>query len=380
MELGEGAKSPSPSFRGGVDGPMADPVPLISCSRPEGRVAQHLRDEGIETDWLPLEVEWRPLPDRYVLGEGRVAERLTTPQFTRAIVTKTLFMTARDLQATVAAPLFVVEGEDFYQYGGMHPNAVRGALSALVVEYGGSVLRTTDPADSAGLIGLMARHAQFGAPEISVAAKRKAESPADEQRRVIEMLPGVGFTLARRLLQHFGTIERVFHAEPGQLAEVCGLSKKGAARICELFCREYCAVDFEADIEDVLAKKPELLFDAPLTLVDRQHFFTDKAGRRLIADLVFADDEDLVVHVVEIKRGALQREDERQLAAYLDAAAQSSVLSGYMRRGYGLHGVLAAPDSRIKQAHDERITIRLLDTDAVATELMRRRLVCLGEV
>jgi hypothetical protein len=50
-----------------------------------------------------------------------------------------------------------------------------------------------------------------------------------------------------------------------------------------------------------------------------------------------------------------------------------------MRRGYGLHGVLTAPDSRIKRAHDDRITIRLLDTDAVATELMRRRLVYLGE-
>jgi ERCC4-type nuclease len=353
---------------------MADPVPLIPCTRPEGRVAQYLRDEGIETDLLPLEVEWRPLPDRYVLGEGRVAERLTTPQFTRSIVTKTLFMTARDLQATVPAPVFVVEGEDFYQYGGMHPNAVRGALSALVVEYGASVLRTTDPADSAGLIGLMARHSQFGVPEISVAAKRKAESPADEQRRVVEMLPGVGFTLARRLLQHFGSIQRIFEASPEQLAEVRGLSKKGSGQICELFCREYCAVDFEADIEDILAGRPELLFERPAKLVDRQHFFTAPDGRRLIADLVFADDEEMVLHVVEIKRGALRREDERQLAAYLDAADRSKTLGGYMRKGYGLHGILAAPDSRIKHAHDERIAVRLVDTQALADELMRRRM------
>lgn len=353
---------------------MADPVPLVACTRPDGRVAQYLRDDGIETDLLLLEVEWRPLPDRYVLGEGRVAERLTTQQFTRGIVTKTLFMTARDLQATVPAPLFIVEGEDFYQYGGMHPNAVRGALSALVVEYGASVLRTTDPADSTALISMMARHSQFGVPEISVAAKRKAESPADEQRRVIEMLPGVGFTLARRLLQHFGSLERILSAAPEELAEVRGLSKQGAGRICELFCREYCAVDFEADIEDILAETPGLLFEGPVELIDRQHFFTDRGGRRLIADLVFADDEEMLVHVVEIKRGALQREDERQLAAYLDAADRSKTLGRYMRQGYGLQGVLAAPDSRIKQAQDERITIRLVDTEAVAEELMRRRL------
>lgn len=353
---------------------MADPVPLVPCTRPEGRVAQYLRDGGIETDLLLLEVEWRPLPDRYLLGEGRTAERLTTQQFTRGIVTRTLFMTARDLQATAPASLFIVEGEDFYQYGGMHPNAVRGALSALVVEYGASVLRTTDPADSAALIGLMARHSQFGVPEISVAAKRKAQSPADEQRRVIEMLPGVGFTLARRLLQHFGTIDRVLKATPGQLAEVRGLSGKGAAQVCDLFCREYCAVDFEADIEDVLAEDPGLLLDGSVKLVDRQHYFRDPHGRRLVADLVFADGAEMLVYVVEIKRGALRREDERQLAAYLDAADRSQVLSRYMRQGYGLHGILAAPDSRIKHADDERITVRILDTEAIAEELMRRRL------
>jgi ERCC4-type nuclease len=361
------------------DNTMAGPVPLVLCSRPEGRVAQYLRDEGLETDLLPLEVEWRPWPDRYAIGEQSAAERLTTQQFTRAIVTKTLFMTARDLQATVAAPIFVIEGEDFYQYGGMHPNAIRGALSALIVEYGASVLRTTEPADSAALIGLMARHVQFGVPEISLAAKRKAESPADEQRRLIEMLPAVGFTLARRLLQHFGTVERVLHAGPDELTQVRGLSKNGAARICELFCREYCAVDFEADIEDILAERPGLLLDSPVTLLDRQHFFTDQSGGRLIVDLVFADDQERVVHVVEIKRGALQRENERQLGAYLDAADRSTLLSGYMRRGYGLQGILAAPDSRIKQAHDERITIRIVDTEAVAEELMRRRLERLGE-
>ena len=225
----------------------------------------------------------------------------------------------------------------------------------------------------------MARHSQFGVPEISVAAKRKAQSPADEQRRVIEMLPGIGFTLARRLLQHFGTIERVLTATPDQLAEVRGLSRRGAAQVCELFCREYCAVDFEADIEDVLAENAGLLLDGSVKLVDRQHHFSGPHGRRLVADLVFADDAGMLLYIVEIKRGALQREDERQLAAYLDAADRSKLLGRYMRRGYGLHGILAAPDSRIKHAADERISVRILDTEAIAEDLLRRRLARLDE-
>jgi ERCC4-type nuclease len=352
---------------------MPRPSPVIACSRPQGPVAQRLREQGAEVATLRLEVQWRPLPDRYVLGEGRIAERFTTAQFLRAIVTKTLFLTALDLRAQKTEPIYIIEGGDFHEYSSIHPNAVRGALSALVVEYGGSVLRTKDAEDTAELIALMASHSQFGVPEISLAAKRKADSPADEQRRVVEMLPGVGFTLARRLLQRFGSIQRILAASPEELAEVRGLSVAGARRLLEVVCREYCAVDFEEEIEDVLAGHPELLFEQPVALVARQHFFRDAEGRRLIADLIFADEADKTVYVVEVKRGAIQREDVRQLAAYLDAADRSKTLGAYMRHGYGLTGLLAAPDTRLKHTKDERIEVRVVDLEPIAQELARRR-------
>ena len=350
------------------------PVPIIACSRSTGRVARALRELGCETVPLPLEADWRPLPDRYLLGEERVAERLTTSQFVRAITTKTLFLSALDLRATVATPVFVIEGEGFGEYSRLHPNAVRGALSALIVEYGASVLRSTEEADSAGLLALMARHAQFGVPEISVAAKRRADSPADEQRRVVEMLPGIGFSLARRLLQYFGTIRRLLQATPEELAQVPGVSPTMGHRVCELACREYCAVDFESEIEDVLVAQPGLLFEAPVELVARQHVFREGDGRRLVADLIFADRRRKLVTVVEVKRGALRQEDVRQLAAYLDAAGQSPLLRSHLDQDYSLRGVLAAPAAQIKRPGDRRITLRVIDTDAIAAELLRRRL------
>ncbi|MBM3501001.1 MAG: hypothetical protein FJX74_20300 [Armatimonadetes bacterium] len=353
--------------------PAPQPKPTIACTKPEGPVAARLRELGVEVAALPLEVRWRPRPDRYVVSPGRIAERLTTVQFARAIVTKTLFLTALDLRAQDVEPIYIIEGGDFGEYGGLHPNAVRGALSALVVEYGGSVLRTNDPEDSAEVILMIARHSQFGVPEISLAAKRKAESPADEQRRVVEMLPGVGFTLARRLLQRFGSIRRIVRASPEKLAEVRGLSVPGAERLLAVVEREYCAVDFEEEIEEVLAAQPELLFDAPVRLLGRQHSFRDREGRRLIADLLFADDAEEVVYVVEVKRGTVGGEDVRQLAAYLDAADHSETLGGCMRRGYGLRGILAAPDSRIKHTGDDRIEVRSIDVQRVAEELLCRR-------
>ena len=121
-----------------------------------------------------------------------------------------------------------------------------------------------------------------------------------------------------------------------------------------------------------------LLADPDLVLLDEPTNGLDPSGvreiRRLIADLIFADDEDETLYVVEIKRGALQKEDARQLGAYLDSADSSKTLGKYMRKGYGLRGILAAPDTRIKHTDDDRIEIRLIDMDAVAEELMQRRL------
>jgi ERCC4-type nuclease len=352
---------------------MTQPLPIIACSRPHGRVAGRLRELGAEVQTLPLEVTWRPLPDRYRLGEARVVERFTTAQFARAIAKKTLFFTALDLRASERQAVFVIEGESYPERSALHPNAIRGALSALIAEYGGSVLRTEDEEDSAGLLLMLARHAQFGVPEISLAAKRKAGSPSDEQRRVVEMLPGVGFTLARRLLQTFGSIRAIMEATPQELARVRGLTEASAKRLLEVFGREYCAVDFEADLEWALAERPDLLFRQPVTLLARQHVFRDAAGNRLVADLVFADHGGEYVYVVEVKRGAIQEADMRQLSGYLDAADRSPLLSDHLRRGYGLRGILAASEARVRRTADRRIEVRVVSADKAAQELVRRR-------
>ena len=51
--------------------------------------------------------------------------------------------------------------------------------------------------------------------------------------RIVEMLPGVGFTLARRLLQHFGSIGRIMRTSPRKLAQVRGLSARGAETLLD---------------------------------------------------------------------------------------------------------------------------------------------------
>ncbi|MCD6285411.1 MAG: hypothetical protein J7M39_05805 [Anaerolineae bacterium] len=86
------------------------------------------------------------------------------------------------------------------------PSLSLAVLSALMLEYGISIVSTRDSDQTAHLPALLARHAQLGVPEISLVPKRKAVDLPDLQRRVVEMLPGCGRVTARDLLQHFGIL------------------------------------------------------------------------------------------------------------------------------------------------------------------------------
>jgi ERCC4-type nuclease len=63
---------------------------------------------------------------------------------------------------------------------------------------------------------------------------RKPKRLASRKLFLLQGLPGVGPALAQRLLDHFGTIERVFTADLSALGEVRGVGPEKAARIREL--------------------------------------------------------------------------------------------------------------------------------------------------
>jgi Fanconi anemia group M protein len=63
---------------------------------------------------------------------------------------------------------------------------------------------------------------------------RKPKRHASRRLFVLQGLPGVGPALASRLLDHFGSIERVVTAEESALADVRGIGTRKAALIREL--------------------------------------------------------------------------------------------------------------------------------------------------
>ncbi len=320
---------------------MAEEAALtVHASKPDGRVAQALAEASIEV--LPA-VDADQTLDLYLLSDRLIVQRRTGNGLVNGIADKSLFTSAIDMAEQFGAAVLIIEGEVDYSLRGIDRRAVRGALSALVIQYGLTVLNTPGERETAALLGIMAQHEQEGVPEVSLVPKRKAADLPDLQRRVVEMLPKVGAVTARALLQRFGSIERIVGASEEELREVRGVGEKSAAEIRAVLGGEYEAVDSEREIEDAVADEPSILLHEPVELVARQHVISGEGRDRHIVDLVFADTDSGEIILVELKRGRLQPADAHQLARYLREAERSTLLGPMiaggandpLRQGYG---------------------------------------------
>ncbi len=348
----------------------------IAATKPRGQVSKKLRALGMRV--VRIEEDEGNI-DRYVLSKRLVIERRTGGGFIKGIMEKTLFTSAIYMREHFANPVLIVEGKVNYEYTGFDPQAIRGALSSMMLLYEVNVVSTPDIDETVQLIAMMARQEQIGIPEISLIPKRKATSVPDMQRRLIEMLPGCGMVMARDLLQHFGTIGRIIGATEDELCGLRGIGKKKAKQIVEVLHTEYGAVDTERHLEDAIETEPRLLFSYPVELLDRQHHIFTEEKEKHIVDMVFLDEDAREVILVELKRGRLELAHYRQLRRYLGHAHLSKTLKAYLDEGYGLRGVLATVEECEFQPGHSDVTIQIVNREYAIEVLKLLRHSRLGE-
>ena len=208
--------------------------------RADHREAGSATLEGLRAiEYVDLQVEQLDVGD-YVLSPQVVVERKSAPDLVASILDKRLFSQVERLKQAYERVVYLVEGESLYEASNVHPNAIRGALSFLVVLNEVSLFRSEGPEDSAMLLATMARHAQHGLGyEVSEHAKRRSVSPHLQMRYLVEDLPGIGPKTAHGLLTAFGTLRALFAAREEALREVPGIGPKRAGQIHRLLTREY---------------------------------------------------------------------------------------------------------------------------------------------
>ncbi|MBN2454609.1 DEAD/DEAH box helicase [Candidatus Woesearchaeota archaeon] len=188
------------------------------------------------------EIEMRQLNVGDYLCSSRVAiEVKTIPDFVNSIIDGRLLSQVKELKYNFEKPVVVIEGEeDIYSVRNVHPNAIRGMLATIAVDYGIPILKTKDYRDTAALLLAIAKREQKeDKKDFSLRGEKKPMSEAELQEYIVASLPGVESVIAKGLLKEFKTIKNIVDAPEEELKKAEKIGAKKAADIRKILDREY---------------------------------------------------------------------------------------------------------------------------------------------
>jgi Fanconi anemia group M protein len=228
--------------------PEKSPVTLQAAENEEqehepGRIYVDPRERGMAKllEAKGMEVTLRNLDvGDYVVSDRVAIERKTASDFVASIIDpeRNLFRQIGDLSRSYDRPVLILEGRDLYTRQ-VNPSSIRGALAAVAVDYGVPIIPTEDQDETASVIALLATREQKEGHEPKVHGHKTARTLKEQQEYLISAIPSVGPRVARNLLRHFGSIERIMSARQEELQEVEMVGPKIAERIRELVGGEY---------------------------------------------------------------------------------------------------------------------------------------------
>jgi len=244
-------EAPEGEADGAADGSSADDDAVVATAETDGDTVEIVVDqreldsaiardlstrEGVETRLETLAV------GDYVLSDRVAVERKTVSDFLDTLTggDRSLFEQVGDLSRHYARPVVVVEGGGLYEERNVHPDAIRGALASLSVDFGVSVLRTEDEGDTADLLAVITGREQTTRDRaVSVHGEKSAKTLAEQQEYVVGAIADIGPVTARSLLEHFGSVEAVMTAREEDLLDVDGVGEVTADRIRDVVGSEY---------------------------------------------------------------------------------------------------------------------------------------------
>ena len=206
------------------------------------RIAVDHREDVSFDDMLlgmGADVERRMLQVGDFLCSARLAvERKTRSDFEQSVIDGRLFSQLPNLVMNYDRVVVIVEGVSDDER--LSRGSLLGAYSAIIADFGASLIFTRDKAGTAEMVFHLAKHEQIAKKQaMRIYARKKTFTPSQTARAVVESLPMVGPKLAKSLLNHFGTVEKLAEASEREISEVPGMGKKRAKLIKSMLTYHY---------------------------------------------------------------------------------------------------------------------------------------------
>ncbi len=222
------------------DNSLCNRVRVIIDHRENEQFDELLKQHGAIVERKQLEV------GDFICSNRCIVERKTRSDFETSIIDGRLFPQLLNMLPNYPCIIVIIEGEE--SSGRLSKEAVLGAYTSLITDFGVSLFFTRNKEKTSELIYAIAKHEQIAKKRpMRIYAKKRTATIAQTQRSIIEMLPMVGPKLAKVLLENFGNIENIINASEQELLEVEGMGKKRVKIIRNILSLRYKTEEDEYD-------------------------------------------------------------------------------------------------------------------------------------
>ena len=209
--------------------------------RPSG-IHKELTKRGIEIEEKQLEVADFIIQSKTL--DGKIVnigiEKKTLNDFLNSIADKRLIKQLINLKENFDISILILEGqENIYSIRNFHPNAIRGMLASITIDYQIPIINTKNTRDTASFLEIIAKRLEKKRSFGSLLGKRKSLTLKEQQELIVETFPGIGSTLSKSLLSEFKTIKKLVNANEKRLQKIDKIGPIKAKKIKQILEKDY---------------------------------------------------------------------------------------------------------------------------------------------
>ena len=204
--------------------------------RENNMVPAYIKEHGAEVILKQLKVA------DFICSDRVGIEKKTCSDFLQSIINQRIFRQMAEISDSFEKPLLLLEGNPDFLFleRQIHPNTVRGVLTSIAIDYKVPIIWTANSKETAEMVYWIAKREQDHEKRgIQIRAKTRTETLEDQQEFIVAGLPSVSNVLSKRLLEHFGSVKKIFNAKQNKLMKVEGIGEEKAKRIWELLNSKY---------------------------------------------------------------------------------------------------------------------------------------------
>lgn len=165
------------------------------------------------------------LPVADYIVNGVAIERKTINDLKSSIINKRIFQQLKEL-SQYPNNLLIIEGiMDQYLYtGNVHPNAIRGFLLTVALEFQTPIIYTHNEQDTAKYLHVLAKKEKNR--DVAIRASKIARTLEEQKQFILEGFPDIGPKAAKKLIEKFDSLNKIFTAKEEKLESVLGKKSK----------------------------------------------------------------------------------------------------------------------------------------------------------